>query len=291
MEYINKTALVAEIERRIKEHHSGYLVCLKDILSFLDTIEVKEIDFEKEINKYISDNFFGSETMGFFANRTKEEPNGIDIVLCAKHFFELGMSVSNKAQKGELTNVFKYVVKMCDRLINNGNYEADAYTQDTVEDIAELCNRILDGDYGKLVEVKEVQEEPVSDDLGKAAEQDNMKKNKAKKMGGYFDGGILTATIGFWVKKETTYEDIINELYGTYKKKNSDYGNSFAETIEEFGFAPAIAKINDKVKRMKNLVKGKKMNIDESLRDNLMDVANYCIMSVVELDNERDAEE
>ena len=56
----------------------------------------------------------------------------------------------------ELTEVFKYIVKKCDMLINNGNYEADDYTQDTVEDIAELCNHILDGDYGKLVEVKEV---------------------------------------------------------------------------------------------------------------------------------------
>jgi len=48
MEYINKTALVAEIERRIKEHHSGYLVCLKDILSFVDTLDVKEIDLEEK---------------------------------------------------------------------------------------------------------------------------------------------------------------------------------------------------------------------------------------------------
>ena len=55
----------------------------------------------------------------------------------------------------ELINVFKYIVKKCDMLINNDKYEADAYTQDTVEDIAELCNHILDGDYGKLVEVKE----------------------------------------------------------------------------------------------------------------------------------------
>ena len=46
MEYINKTALVAEIERRIKEHHSGYLVCLKDMLSFVDTLEVKEVQEE-----------------------------------------------------------------------------------------------------------------------------------------------------------------------------------------------------------------------------------------------------
>lgn len=56
----------------------------------------------------------------------------------------------------ELTNVFKYIVKKCDMLINNDHYEADAYTQDTVEDIAELCNHILDGNHGKLVEVKEV---------------------------------------------------------------------------------------------------------------------------------------
>ena len=56
----------------------------------------------------------------------------------------------------ELINVFKYIVKKCDMLINNGNYEADDYTQDTVEDIAELCNHILDGDYGNLTEAKKV---------------------------------------------------------------------------------------------------------------------------------------
>ena len=70
---------------------------LDKILSSLDSIEVKEVDLEKEINKYISDNFFGSQTLGFFANRTKEEPNDEDIALVAKYFFELGL----KAQKGE----------------------------------------------------------------------------------------------------------------------------------------------------------------------------------------------
>jgi tRNA G37 N-methylase TrmD len=86
---------------------------------------------------------------------------------------------------------------------------------------------------------------------------------------------------------KTTYEDIIDELYDTYKKKNSDYGNSFAETIEEFGFIPAVARISDKVNRMKNIVKGQKMNVkDESFRDALMDTANYCIMTIMEIDKE-----
>ena len=64
--------------------------------------------------------------------------------------------IKNKVMtQEELTNVFKYIVKKCDMVINNDAYEADAYTQDTVEDIADLCNHILDGDYGKLVEVKQ----------------------------------------------------------------------------------------------------------------------------------------
>ena len=52
----------------------------------------------------------------------------------------------------ELIYVFKYIVKKCDRIINNKDYEPDAFTNNIVEDIAELCNHILDGDYGKIVE-------------------------------------------------------------------------------------------------------------------------------------------
>ena len=87
---------------------------------------------------------------------------------------------------------------------------------------------------------------------------------------------------------ETTFEMVIAEMLNTYKKKNADYGNSFAETIQEFGFIPAVARINDKLKRVKNMVKGKDMNIkDESMRDNLMDIANYCVLTIVELDNQK----
>ena len=52
----------------------------------------------------------------------------------------------------ELTNIFKYIVSKCDSIINNDKYTPDAFVQDMVEDIAELCNHILDGDYGKFPE-------------------------------------------------------------------------------------------------------------------------------------------
>jgi len=88
--------------------------------------------------------------------------------------------------------------------------------------------------------------------------------------------------------ESSKFEKVLSEMLDTYKKKNADYGNSFSETIQEFGYIPAVARINDKVKRMKNIVKGQKMNIEnESLRDTLLDTANYCVLTIVELDNQK----
>lgn len=88
--------------------------------------------------------------------------------------------------------------------------------------------------------------------------------------------------------ENSKFANVLSEMFNTYKKKNADYGNSFSETIQEFGYIPAVARINDKLKRVKNMVKGNKMNIkDESLRDNLMDIANYCVLTIVELDNQK----
>lgn len=80
------------------------------------------------------------------------------------------------------------------------------------------------------------------------------------------------------------FENITSEMLNTYKKKNADYGNSFSDTIQEFGFIPAVARINDKFQRVKKMVKGEQMNINESMRDNLLDIANYCILTIMEID-------
>ena len=59
-QYINKAAVVAEIERRVKvnkecmlglrnlDYYQGKVDALNDTISFLDTLEVKEVDLEKE---------------------------------------------------------------------------------------------------------------------------------------------------------------------------------------------------------------------------------------------------
>ena len=82
------------------------------------------------------------------------------------------------------------------------------------------------------------------------------------------------------------FSDILKEMQELYEKKNHDYGNSFSETIQEFGFTPAIARINDKFKRVKQMVKGEQMQVNESMRDNLIDIANYCILTIIEIDKQ-----
>jgi len=56
--------------------------------------------------------------------------------------------------KEEIISAFKFIESKCDKIINNKNYVADDFVQDTVEDISEMCNRILDGQFGEILETK-----------------------------------------------------------------------------------------------------------------------------------------
>lgn len=89
---IDKSAVVAEIKKKIRTEQGyssgdaecGYRDCAREILSFLDTLEVKEVDLNEEIEKCMKKH-------NMLAVGRK------DFTDIAKHFFELGL----KAQKGE----------------------------------------------------------------------------------------------------------------------------------------------------------------------------------------------
>jgi len=106
-QYIDKDALVAEIEKKLKNVNLNYISAgshpsatdtnkklqdgiskdLQSLLSFINTLEVKEVDLEKETDKWYN------------TKASKEFENVFygDIEKCAQYFFELGL----KAQKGE----------------------------------------------------------------------------------------------------------------------------------------------------------------------------------------------
>lgn len=84
-------------------------------------------------------------------------------------------------------------------------------------------------------------------------------------------------------EKEKAFEEVLAEMLQTFLKKNHDYGNSFSKTYEEFGLVSALTRMNDKMERLKSLLKAQ-AKVDESVRDTLMDLANYSVMTVMELD-------
>ena len=110
MELIDKDAVVAEIER-LKTiynddeniHHVAKYNILVDILSFINTLEVKEVDLKKEIDSW------------YYHLNIPENCNipqitiVIDIIeKTAKHFFELGLKVQKDNIRHSMDETPKY---------------------------------------------------------------------------------------------------------------------------------------------------------------------------------------
>jgi glutaredoxin 2 len=76
---------------------------------------------------------------------------------------------------------------------------------------------------------------------------------------------------------------ICQSLNDVYQKKNADYGDSFGEQFREYGEISAAIRLEDKLKRFKQLIKNPAQVKDESKIDTLLDMANYAIMTVIEL--------
>lgn len=73
----------------------------------------------------------------------------------------------------------------------------------------------------------------------------------------------------------------------TYKQKNNDYGDSFSKVYKRLGIISAVTQIAHKYNRLEELAMGAEQKVhEESIRDTLLDMANYCIMTVMEIDNE-----
>lgn len=84
------------------------------------------------------------------------------------------------------------------------------------------------------------------------------------------------------------HEAICAELSALYKAKNADYGDSFHKSFEEYGLTMSAIRLEDKLNRLKHFAKNAQLAKvkDESVRDTLLDLANYAIMTVMELDGD-----
>jgi hypothetical protein len=88
--------------------------------------------------------------------------------------------------------------------------------------------------------------------------------------------------------KTEKHMGICKELNELYQRKNKDYGDSFSESYKEHGLTMVIIRLEDKLRRLKNLAKNKAEVKDESVRDTIIDLSNYGILGVMELDSDND---
>lgn len=87
------------------------------------------------------------------------------------------------------------------------------------------------------------------------------------------------------VKRLEQHMRICQEMNDLYKRKNMDYGDSFHKSYLEEGMAMPKIRIGDKFNRFKTLSRQKAQMVKtETLRDTLIDLANYAIMTIMELD-------
>ena len=85
------------------------------------------------------------------------------------------------------------------------------------------------------------------------------------------------------IKKHKLICEKLNKLY---EAKNADYGDSFGKSYKEYGLTMPCIRLEDKLNRLKSLNFSKSAKVNENIEDTLMDLANYAIMTLIELEGE-----
>lgn len=80
---------------------------------------------------------------------------------------------------------------------------------------------------------------------------------------------------------ENTMREQYDGQYKTFCKKNSDYGNSFGESLDKHGIVASIVRMGDKMNRLEALTDDSRTQQvgSESLLDTLEDLSNYAAMT------------
>jgi hypothetical protein len=85
------------------------------------------------------------------------------------------------------------------------------------------------------------------------------------------------------------HQQLLDFMHEQFISKNTDYGNSFHETFQRFGMTAPVVRMWDKLQRVETLINHDPLVVSESMRDTLLDLANYAVMTVLELDHDHDA--
>ena len=81
--------------------------------------------------------------------------------------------------------------------------------------------------------------------------------------------------------KATVFREITENMVDTFKRKNHDYGDSYAKLRSRFPQSILI-RLADKLNRIETLMTGTALVKDESIEDTLQDLSTYSVMELME---------
>ena len=81
--------------------------------------------------------------------------------------------------------------------------------------------------------------------------------------------------------KVQSFMGITTNMAKTYAAKNHYYGNSFEQSCDKFGIIASVVRLGDKMNRIESLAVKKAEDKDESIKDTLLDLATYSIMTLM----------
>ena len=85
--------------------------------------------------------------------------------------------------------------------------------------------------------------------------------------------------------KHARHKQILEHLHDVYVDKNNKYGDAFADTVEKYGNVAALTRMYDKFSRIETMILHEIEDSEESVIDSALDLANYLVMFVIELEN------
>ena len=84
--------------------------------------------------------------------------------------------------------------------------------------------------------------------------------------------------------KVERFKQLTGEMVALYARKNKDYGDSFTEMFKEWGAMYPVSRMQEKLRRSIQLMRsGEAQVVEEKVTDTLLDLANYALMTIMEV--------
>lgn len=92
----------------------------------------------------------------------------------------------------------------------------------------------------------------------------------------------------FSMDKIQKHQELLDTIHELYVTKNHDYGDSVHDTYLKYGLTSFLVRLEDKLNRARTISQKEQLVKDEKIKDTLLDLANYAILAVLELEGEQD---